>query len=248
MASDLSRPPSVSLLIPAFNEEATIGAVIEQADAVLRQCAPDHEIIVLDDASTDRTFEIAQDAVRQYASLRVVRHAVNQGIAATFEELYRLANKDFVFLVSGDGQFPPETLLRCVPLLDRYDIVVCRRTYKHYTPYRHAVSLLYRWLPRLLFGIDVIDPGGVKVVKREIYARVPVFSRGVFVEAERLIGAVRAGYRLASVDMVQTPRRAGTSRGARLSTVAAAGMDLIRCWFRSFGRHRPDHHGDPWRD
>lgn len=187
---------------------------------------------MLDDASTDGTFAIVEAAARQYPEVRALRHASNQGIAATFEELYRLAAKDYVFLVSGDGQFPPDTLLGCVPLLDRYDIVVCRRTYKQYTPYRHAISFMFRWLPRLFFGVDVIDPGGVKVMKREIYSAVPVYSKGVFVEAERLIAAVKAGYRLTSVDMVQVARQGGTARGARASTVWLAGVDLLRCWVR----------------
>jgi glycosyltransferase involved in cell wall biosynthesis len=224
--------PSISLLIPAYNEQATIEAVVGQALDVLRQCAPDHEVIVLDDASRDRTWEILQSLSAREPAVRIVRHETNQGIAATFEELYRLAAKDYVFLVSGDGQFPPEVLLRCVPLLERYDIVVCRRTYKDYTPYRHLVSFLFRWLPRVMFGVDVIDPGGVKVMRREIYSRVPVISKGVFVEAERLIGAVKAGYRLTAVDMIQMPRQGGESRGAKISTVVTAGADLVRCWLR----------------
>jgi len=224
--------PSVSIVIPAFNERATIEAVLERSLAVLRTCTPDYELIVMDDASTDGTWEIIERVQRAHPEIRAARHEVNRGIAATFEDLYRLATKEFVFLISGDGQFPPETLTRCAPLLADFDIVICRRTYKDYTTYRHLISSCYRWLPRVLFGVDVVDPGGVKVVKREIITTVPVHSKSVFVEAERIICAVKRGYRLTTVDMIQEARKGGEARGARLNSVVHAGMDAIACWWR----------------
>jgi glycosyltransferase involved in cell wall biosynthesis len=231
--------PSISLLIPAYNERATIADVMTRSLAVLRECAPNHELIVLDDASTDGTFAIMQDVQRAHPEIRIERHAANQGIAATFEDLYRLASKDFVFLTSGDGQFPPEVLSRCVPLLDRADIVICRRVQKRYTWYRHVTSFAFRWLPRLLFGVDVYDPGSVKCVRRDINQAVPVRSKSVFVEAERMIRAVKRGYRLATVDIVQEPRKAGVAKGARIGIVVHAVADLLACWWEIVIRRRP---------
>lgn len=232
--------PSVSLVIPAYNERVTIRDVVLRALAVLRRTTSDFEVIVLDDASTDDTAAILSNLAADHPEVRVERHATNRGIAATFEHLYQLATKEFVFLISGDGQFPPETLADCVPLLDRFDIVVCRRTVKHYTAYRGAVSWLYRALPRLLFGVDLVDPGGVKVVRREIIRDVPVHSTSVFVEAERILRAVKRGYRLTSVDLISEPRKGGRARGARPGTVLAAGRDLVACWFRLVARGKRD--------
>ena len=203
---------------------------MERALAVLQSCTDDYELIVLDDASTDDTFAIMQRVQARHPGIIVRRHERNMGIAATFEELYQLASKEFVFLISGDGQFPPETLTRCLPLLAEHDIVICRRVSKHYTPYRHAVSWAYRWLPRLLFGVDLVDPGSVKVVRRTIYREVPVTSTSVFVEAERIIRAVRRGYRLTAVDMESQPRVGGQASGARLPVALAAARDLMRFW------------------
>ncbi|MBP6715617.1 MAG: glycosyltransferase family 2 protein [Acidobacteria bacterium] len=222
--------PSISLLIPAYHERLTIEPLMERALAVLQSCTDDYELIVLDDASTDDTFAIMQRVQARHPGIIVRRHERNMGIAATFEELYQLASKEFVFLISGDGQFPPETLTRCLPLLAEHDIVICRRVSKHYTPYRHAVSWAYRWLPRLLFGVDLVDPGSVKVVRRTIYREVPVTSTSVFVEAERIIRAVRRGYRLTAVDMESQPRVGGQASGARLPVALAAARDLMRFW------------------
>jgi glycosyltransferase involved in cell wall biosynthesis len=224
--------PSLSLVIPAYNEEATIADIMRRSLNVLRACTDDYELIVLDDASRDATFAIMQGIAATDPRVRIDRHGNNMGIAATFEELYSLATKEYVFLISGDGQFPPETLLSCMPLLGQYDIVICKRTYKHYTLYRHVVSFCYRWLPRILFGVDLIDPGGVKCVRREIYTDIHVRSTSVFVEAERIIRAVKRGKTLTSVDMVQVPRKGGKAAGGRIGTVSQSVLDMIVCWWQ----------------
>lgn len=225
------------MLIPAYQERLTIEAVMERAIAALTAATDDHELIVLDDASTDETFTLMQRVAARHPGIIVRRHERNMGIASTFEELYRSASKEFVFLISGDGQFPPEILQRCMPLLADHDIVVCRRTTKHYTLYRHAVSWAYRWLPRVCFGVDLKDPGSVKVVRREIYDTVPAHSTSVFVEAERLIQAVRHGYRLTSIDIDSQPRVGGKASGASLAVARRAAADLWRFWWAD--RRRP---------
>ena len=225
--------PSVSLLIPAYNEETTLAATVGRAQRAVRACTEDYEIVVLDDASRDSTAEIsrrlADDDPRH---VRALRHETNRGIAATFEDLYRAASKDYVFLVPADNEFPPEILEQIVPMLSHCDVVLCQRTHKPYTFWRKIVSGAYRRLPRLLFGVDLHDAGSIKCVRREIFERVPVVSKGVFVEAERLIRAARRGYRFGVVEIRQELRQAGVARGARFSVVARAFREMMELWVR----------------
>lgn len=223
--------PTVSILVAAYNEEASLEKTLNRAITVLRECSPEGELIVLDDCSHDRTPEIiAAFAATNPKETRALRHPVNGGIAKTFEDLYRAATKDFVFLISGDGEYPPEALKLCAPLMDKYDIIVCRRMTKQYTLYRKIISSGYRWSVLLLFGVELYDPGGVKVVKREIYTSVPARSTSVFVEAERLIRAVKRGYKVTRVDIHQEKRVGGKGRGAKFSNVWGALKDLVSMW------------------
>lgn len=224
--------PSVSLLIPAYNESATISDLIDRSIAVLKNCTPEYELIVLDDASKDNTWELLQEAKIKHPEIRIERHAINQGIATTFEDLYKAATKDFLFLISGDGQFPPETLAKCMPLLETHDVVICDRIYKDYTVYRHIISSAYRWLPRILFGVDLHDPGTIKCVRREIISDIKVISTSVFVEAERFIRAAKRGYKIAHVEMIQVPRKGGKARGGKPSTIAKSVKDMFVVWWK----------------
>jgi glycosyltransferase involved in cell wall biosynthesis len=225
--------PSISLVVAAYNEEAALRSTVERCLAVLRQVSGDCELIVLDDASRDRTPEIAAQLAREHPGIvRIVTHEKNLGIAATFEDLFRAATKEFVFDVPGDGEYPPEALLEIVPLLADHDIVVCRRIAKRYTPYRRLVSNLYRLLPRVLFGVELHDPGSTKCRRRTTITDIPLTSRGVFCEAERLIRAHRRGCRIGVVDIVPETRQGGEPRGARPRYVFEAARDLVALWFR----------------
>lgn len=224
--------PSISLVVPAFNEQAALPYTVARCVQVLERTGQEYEIIMLDDASTDGTWQIMQSITAQNAqNIRALRHESNQGIAKTFEDLYHEASKDFVFLIPADGEYPPEALIDCLPLIDRgADIVICARSTKYYTVYRQFISYAYRALTARLFGIDLIDPGSIKCIRRSIIAETPVRCVGVYVEVERVVRAVRAGYRYAVVPITAERRTGGRARGARLCTVVQAVKDLLSLW------------------
>ncbi len=223
--------PSLSLVVPAFNEEAALEPTVRRCIDCIRKCTDDYELIILDDCSADKTAEVAERLSREDpAHIKTLRHPVNMGIASTFEDLYKAATKDYVFLIPADGEYPPEALTEAWPMLKDCDIVVCQRRQKNYTPYRHLVSGAYRWMTVLLFGEDLFDPGSTKVVKREIFTGIPVTSKSVYVEAERIIRALKRGYRIGKVDIIQETRKGGQARGARFRTVKLAALDMLRLW------------------
>jgi glycosyltransferase involved in cell wall biosynthesis len=230
---DAAARVALSVLFPAFNEDATIRAVVEEADAALRGGGFSYEIVVLDDSSTDRTWPILEELVSRTPALRLLRHERNRGIQATLEDLFAAARGDRIFHSGSDGQWKTAEVLRMLPLAgEARTIVVGRRVAKHYGWWRGFVSALYNLLPRVLFGVRTYDAGSIKLFPRELLDEVKPRSAGVFREGERLIRAARAGYRIVSIDVECAPRRAGKARGARPSLVVGAGRDLISCWWR----------------
>lgn len=225
--------PSVSLVIPAYNEQDALSGTVERCLKSLRACTEDFEVIMLDDASSDNTWGVMQSiAATDPQHIRALRHEQNRGIAATFEDLYKAATKEFVFLIPGDGEYPPEALIRCMPLMEKgADIVICARSNKNYTPYRQFVSDAYRYMTALLFGVDLRDPGSIKCVRRTVMTGIPVRCKSVYVEVERILKALRSGYRYAVITIDFEVRKGGKARGARLQTVFAAAKDLVSLWW-----------------
>jgi glycosyltransferase involved in cell wall biosynthesis len=111
-------PTHVSIVVPAYNESPSIGPLV----AALRSAASWHEIIVVDDGSTDETGTRAADA-----GARVLRHPYNKGNGASVKTGIRHATGQYVLILDADGQHPPSDACRLVSKLDDYELVVGAR-------------------------------------------------------------------------------------------------------------------------
>jgi glycosyltransferase involved in cell wall biosynthesis len=222
--------PGVSVCFPAYNEGQTLRAVLEDARTFLAGSGLDYEILICDDGSTDETPAIIHDVAAGDLRIRAWRHDRNQGIFATFEDLYARATKEFVFLNSTDEQWQTRVLLDLLPLTATADVVIASRRDKHYPPVRRVVSWAFNALPGMLFGVRIFDAGAVKLMRREIITRCALVSRSPFSEAERLIRAARLGYRIVEFPVDTRPRRAGRGRGADWRVVRGSAVDLVRVW------------------
>src|SRR6187455_2761805 len=111
-------PFSVTIVIAAFNEGATIGGVVERTRAV----CPDAEILVVDDASSDDTADRAEGA-----GARVIRRPYNLGQGAGIKTGVRAATGDVIVLLDGDGQHEPADIPRLLEPIGAYDLVIGER-------------------------------------------------------------------------------------------------------------------------
>lgn len=224
-------PVSLSVVVPAYNEEVTLADVVSRSVAALRRCAHDFEVIIVNDGSGDSTGRIA-DGLHSAdpAHVRVIHNPKRLGMVQAFESGYAEAQKEYILLLHGDGQYPPEAILSCVPLLPKYEVVLLVRRNKGYGAYRGALSACYRLLPRIFFGVDLVDPGCSKCMHRRVIQEIPLVSRGIFREAERLVRFSREHRPMGIVEVEITPRRGGVAHGAHLGLAAGALLDLLRVW------------------
>jgi polyisoprenyl-phosphate glycosyltransferase len=223
----------LSVVMPVYNEEASIESVVLEHVRVLEKLRPqvsEWEIVCVDDASRDGSPEILAGLSSREPRLRVVRNKTNLGIYGATMRCYGEARGAYIYFTGSDGQWPAENL---PPMLDRLagaDLVVGVRTNRHevYTLPRRVISYFYNQLPRVLFGIAVHDAGSVKVGVRDIFL-FELVSRSPFSEAERLIKAVRSGYRVMFVPIRFVPRAGGKARGGSWRNVRNSIQDMFRC-------------------
>lgn len=234
--------PSLSLAIPAYNEEASIEGTVWMYLGALRRATNDFEIILLDDGSTDRSRTIIDRLAAEHPGIiRTVYHERNQGIACACKDVQLAAQKEFVLLLGADGQYAPSVISACLGLAEHCDLVLCKRKEKHYGFYRATISYLYRLLCHLCFGFDLQDPGGVKMVRRSLLDAIPIRSRSVFQEPERVIRAAWGGFRIGIVEVECNRRLAGKARGGNMRLVLSAFRDLCLLWWEDCFLRRVRH-------
>lgn len=220
---------SLSIVVPAFNEAASIEETVDDALRIGPRVARDLEILVCNDGSHDDTGTIVDGIARRDSRVRVLDRRENRGIEASLRALYASARCEWVFLMSADRQWPMTSLVDLALAAEHgADFVIGVRSNKRsvYTPYRQLVSWGYERIVRVL-GAPGGDPGSIKLARRELLDA-EVASVGVFAEGERLIRAARGGARVVEVPVVFQRRGAGKATGARRDVVTRALVDAVR--------------------
>ena len=229
--------PSISAVLPAYNEEALIEQTVLQVEEVLRDLTDDFEIIVINDGSRDRTGAVlaALQERRPDVPLRVVTHPRNRGYGAALASGFDLAGTELIFFTDGDQQFDVEELRLLLPEMDEMDeptdLVIGWRRHRADPPVRLLNAWLWKQLINGLFGYTARDVDcAFKLFRRRVWESVKVRSHGATFSAEFLIKARRRGFRVKEVPVTHLPRTAGSPTGAKPRVIARALAELFRLW------------------
>ncbi|HVV84605.1 MAG TPA: glycosyltransferase, partial [Kofleriaceae bacterium] len=210
----------LSIVVPAYNEEAAIAATVGDAFAAGARVARAVEVVVCDDGSRDRTRAILGELAAGEPRLRVLARRRNRGIEASIRTLYASARHEWVFLNSADRQWPMSAVVAMAAAVDDgADLVIGVRRNKRdvYSPYRRVLSWTYEAVVRRL-GAPGGDPGSIKLGRRSLL-HAAVVARGVFAEGERVVRAARGGARVVEVAVPFARRGSGQATGARRDVV-----------------------------
>ena len=225
------NPFSLSVCMPAYNEEANLPGMIADVVAIMQPRFADFEIVVTNDGSKDRTGQVLAELAQQYPQLKPVNHTVNQGYGAAVFTALSNASKDVIFFTDSDRQFKLEEIDRLIPHLAEADLVVGYRSPRRDPPMRVLFGHGWSSLVTLLFGYTARDIDcAFKLLRRETFQRVAphIQSRGATFSAEWLVLSKRAGYRFAEVPVSHLPRTAGSQTGARPDVIKRAFRELWR--------------------
>jgi dolichol-phosphate mannosyltransferase len=208
-----ARRPSLSLILPAYNEAAGIAEAVAEADDALARFAGDYEILVVDDGSRDATAVMVAEAMEGRPRVRLLRHAGNRGYGAALRTGFEAARGELVSFTDADGQFDLADLERLTSLADRHPVVVGYRVKRQDPWQRRFFSWGYNHLVRRLIGTRVRDCDcALKVFRRDALARLLPESTHFFVNTEMLARARQMGLTVAQVGVRHRPRRHGQSK------------------------------------
>ncbi len=217
----------LTLIIPAYNEEGSLTRCVRETHAFLSAALDDFEVIIVDDGSTDRTWDIASELSRTYKNLSVVRHKANMGIGAAIRTGIHASMRELVFYLPADNQMDITELPLFLEGIREADIVAGRRVNRVVGLKRLMLSKAYNLMLGLLYGITVHDIGWVKLMRRSAARSLNLMSESASIDAEILVKAKRLGLRVKEVQVHEMPRTAGEAKGADMLRVIKLFFDVL---------------------
>ncbi|UCF45339.1 MAG: glycosyltransferase family 2 protein [Candidatus Bathyarchaeota archaeon] len=204
----------ISVVVPVFNEELTIGNVIERLTAVMQKIGSKYEIIVVDDCSTDRSLDISKSQSAKVFSLK--KH---MGKGYALRAGFAKAKGEIITTIDSDGSHRPEELPQLlIPLLqNKADLIIGSRYLSQKsvaTKKLNAVGVrLFNSLIKILTRAEVSDSqSGYRVMKSVVLRNMRLKSSEYEIESEMLVKTARQGFRIREVPISFEQRTYGTSR------------------------------------
>jgi GT2 family glycosyltransferase len=221
---------SLSVVLPAYNEELVIAQTVAQCVAVLSQLAPDYELIVVDDGSRDRTGAIADELAAAHPRIHVVHNRPNRGYGGALIAGFNAAHKQLSFFMDADGQFAIQDISRLLELREQGHRVVLGYRRHRRDPLPRLINA-WGWnrLVGLLFGLQVRDVDcAFKLFDTNLVRVAEVQAEGAMVNTELLVKLSRLGVPFVQVPVGHYPRQHGSATGANLRVIAHAFHELLR--------------------
>ena len=232
---------TLSVIVPALNEEKNIEAAIDNSLSALREENIQGEVIVINDGSTDSTPLLVKKKMEGNSSaVRMITHEKPMGIGASFWDGVDQAKGDIVVLIPGDNENDPREIFRYYDLLGRVDMVIPFVFNKEVrTPFRNTVSFLYNFIVNTTFFVNFNYTNGTILYRRSLLKGLDHRSAGFFFQTDILIRLVKRGYLFAEVPQKLGQRKEGDSKAIALSSLLKVSRDylrLVKDYY--FGRNR----------
>jgi dolichol-phosphate mannosyltransferase len=211
-------PSAVAIIVPCWNEEAVLPALLERLNRLLSE-NPNWEVLFVDDGSTDRTFGLLEEAARRQARMRVRRHPRNMGLGAALRTGFAAVSAPVICTLDADCTYPPERLADLVAALERGADLATGSPWHPANlecegrPWRiflsRQVSRLYRQIARVEVHTFTCL---FRAYRPEVLRQVTFRQNGFSAVAEILVRAALLGFRIAEVPMPLRARACGVSK------------------------------------
>lgn len=225
-------PNSLTIIVPALNEEKNIGAVCEDVSRVAEQILSDYEILVVDDASRDNTSKVVQSFHEKNKKIRVVRNETTQGLGGAYRVGLREARCQYAMLIPGDNQIVASSLTDIFAEVGKTDIVICYiENQEVRPPWRQATSLLFTATLNFLFRFKLKYYNGTTVLETEVARQIVPTTSGYAYMAVMLVYLLKAGFSYKQIGFTLQERPYGRTKAFHLKNILSVLKTVLRLYW-----------------
>lgn len=221
-------PPTISVIVMAYNEVESVVTVTRDLHAVLSALTVPFELLLVDDGSSDGTSQAVESLAGELPSVRTVHHPENRGLGGVYRTGFSEARGDFITFFPADGQFEAGLVAEFFSLISSHDLVLGTLP-KRQGSLGKILSLTERRLYRALIG-SMPEFQGIFMIRKAVLDTVPLLSagRGWGIVMELILRVFRANqYRIVNHPTRLLPRRFGHSKANTWRNIVANMRQLL---------------------
>jgi glycosyltransferase involved in cell wall biosynthesis len=223
----------LSIFFPAYNDSGTIASLVITALRAALPLTPDHEVIVVNDGSADKTAEILDELAATYPQVRIVHHETNRGYGGALRSGFANATRELIFYTDGDAQYDPaEMELLWKRFDENVDLVNGYKISRSDPMHRIIIGRVYHHTVKILFGLTVRDVDcDFRMMRRTIFDKVQLEKNSGVICLEMMKKITDAGFRIAEVPVHHYHRAYGRSQFFNFGRLFRTAIDVFKLWF-----------------
>ncbi len=236
---EIIKIPSISVVIPAYNEEKRIANTIIETCYTMKSFSMPYEVIVVNDGSSDRTYEEASRAAEQFDNVKVVHYTQNGGKGNAVKFGCKFVTGDYVTFLDADLDLHPRQLKNFFDYIYKYNVDIVVGSKRHplskvnYPAHRKILSWLYHIGVKIMFQLPVNDTQlGLKVYRREVIQEIlpKMLVKRFAYDLEVLATANRKGFKIGEAPVELNFRR--KMGRIKLRDITKIAQDTIAIFYR----------------
>lgn len=226
-------PKSLSVIIPAFNEEKNIRAACVEVSRVIEKHISDYELLVFDDASQDRTADVVKEIQKGNSRIKLFQNLVNKGLGYNYRAGISTAKCEYAIMVPGDNELVADSLEGILEEIGTTDVIICYSLNPEARPYwRQLISNVFTASLNFLFGLKVRYYNGPSVIRTELAREFAPFTSSFAYMAVILVQLIKGSASYKHVGFRLRHRPHGRTKAFRLKNIASVIKDVLALFWK----------------
>ena len=232
---------SITIIVAAYNEEENIEKTLIELHYQLSKYKKQisYEILVYDDNSTDKTWEIINKISKKYRDIIPIHNIKNLGLGGILKDGIKRARKERIMLLPGDGQFKAEEIPYLIKQSVNTDVLITYHKNYYIRPLkRRILSFLFHFVIKIIFCIPYKYTNWLHIYKKKVFEVIPIISDRFTFSAEIVIKAHKLGYKIKEVPSYLKEREKGKSSALKIRSIINAIYNILKITIEIYLKNR----------
>lgn len=226
----MKKLPGLSTVFPAFNDALSLPEIIEKTSRLLPELASRFEIIIVNDASQDKTQSILERLQKTFPFIMIIKHQKNLGYGATLLDGFKAAKYDYLFYTDSDGQYDVTELKKLVKAMDaKTDLVTGYKINRSDSQIRKIIGSLYNYFIKTIFRLKICDVDcDFRLFKRKILKNLKLTAKSGAFDAEFMKKIQDKKVIIKEIPVHHYPRKFGRSQFFKFGNLINSLIELTK--------------------